>query len=84
MLVICSKKCGLSKSYGTNWKNGTSPTLDVLITIAKDVYEARILHSDLVASDYGLNNTVIIDEAYTQYMKDLSDILTNLTNEYLN
>lgn len=48
------------------------------------VYEARILHSDLVASDYGSNNTVIIDEAYTQYMKDLTDILTNLTNEYLN
>ena len=48
------------------------------------VYETRILHSDLVASDYGSNNTVIIDEAYTQYMKDLTDILTNLTNEYLN
>ena len=31
------KKCGLSKSYGTNWKNGTSPTLDVLITIAKEL-----------------------------------------------
>ena len=31
------KKCGLSKSYGTNWENGTSPTLDVLITIAKEL-----------------------------------------------
>lgn len=31
------KKCGLSKSCGTNWKNGTSPTLDVLIIIAKEL-----------------------------------------------
>ena len=29
--------CGLSKSYGTNWKKGSAPSLDAVIAIAKEL-----------------------------------------------
>lgn len=47
------------------------------------IYELRILHSNLVISDYGSSNTMIIDDAYVQYISDLTEIITNLNNEYL-
>lgn len=28
-------KCGYTKSYGTNWKNGTMPTIDMVIKLAE-------------------------------------------------
>lgn len=30
-------KCGYSKSYGTNWKNGVIPTIDVIVNLAKQL-----------------------------------------------
>lgn len=47
------------------------------------LYEVNILQSEMVISDNGVTNTVIIDDAYVQYMSDLTEIISNLTNEYL-
>lgn len=48
------------------------------------LYEVEILESEMVISSDGVTTTAIIDDAYVQYMNDLTEIISNLTNEYLN
>lgn len=61
------KKCGYSKSYGTNWKNGVVPTIDIVAKIAEELN---------VSTDYLLdvNNPSSQDEA------ELLNTYRNLTN----
>ena len=61
------KKCGYSKSYGTNWKNGVVPTIDIVTKIAEELN---------VSTDYLLdvNNPSSQDEA------ELLNTYRNLTN----
>lgn len=61
------KKCGYSKSYGTNWKNGVVPTIDIVTKITKELN---------ISADYLLD----VNNSSTQDETELLNTYRNLTN----
>ena len=61
------KKCGYSKSYGTNWKNGVVPTIDIVAKITKELN---------ISADYLLD----VNNSSTQDETELLNTYRNLTN----
>lgn len=60
-------KCGYAKSYGTNWKNGTIPTIDIVIKLAEYL-------------NVSIENLIGVDSFLPQDESDLLNIYRNLTN----
>lgn len=61
------KKCGYSKSYGTNWRKGVTPTIDVVIKIAEELN---------VSADYLLD----VNNSSSQDETELLNTYRNLTD----
>ena len=61
------KKCGYSKSYGTNWRKGVTPTIDVVIKIAEELN---------VSADYLLD----VNNSSSQDETELINTYRNLTD----
>ena len=74
-------RCGLSKSYGTNWKRGSVPSLDAVIAIAEELNVSL----DYIA--FGKDSTIPTEyqsliTSYQELSKDnqqlLKDIITSM------
>lgn len=74
-------RCGLSKSYGTNWKRGSVPSLDAVIAIAEELNVSL----DYIA--FGKDSTIPTEyqsliTSYQELSKDnqrlLQDIITSM------
>lgn len=70
-------RCGLSKSYGTNWKRGSVPSLDAVIAIAEELNVSL----DYIA--FGKNPTIPTEyqsliSSYQELSKDNQQLLKDI------
>ncbi len=75
-------RCGLSKSYGTNWKRGSVPSLDAVITIAEELNVSL----DYIA--FGKESTIPAEyqsliTSYQELSKDNQQLLQDIISSMI-
>lgn len=67
-----------------NDKNEMTVILDFFqLSYICAIYESQVLNGTTSISNNDIANTIIIDDAYTQYISDLTNILSGLVDEYV-
>lgn len=75
-------RCGLSKSYGTNWKRGSVPSLDAVIAIAEELNVSL----DYIA--FGKDSTIPTEyqsliSSYQELSKDNQQLLKDIISSMI-
>ena len=75
-------RCGLSKSYGTNWKRGSVPSLDAVIAIAEELNVSL----DYIA--FGKDSTIPTEyqsliTSYQELSKDNQQLLKDIVSSMI-
>lgn len=75
-------RCGLSKSYGTNWKRGSVPSLDAVIAIAEELNVSL----DYIA--FGKDSTIPTEyqsliNSYQELSKDNQQLLKDIISSMI-
>ena len=75
-------RCGLSKSYGTNWKRGSVPSLDAVIAIAEELNVSL----DYIA--FGKDSTIPTEyqsliSSYQELSKDNQQLLQDIISSMI-